>query len=79
MAAPVRLNAGCKTANMKMEDRKVVSRKTVTGESPFESVGETPVGTGFFPHVFGALEDTARIAPDTELTSPIDAEWDAAR
>ena len=34
---------------------------------------------GIFSRAYGALKGTVTIAPDTDLTSHIDAEWDAER
>lgn len=82
---PAWLNAGYKTANVKIEDRKLVFRRTMAGDLPSETGGgeqiqesvETAVGTGFSSHVFGSLKGTVSIAPGTELASPIEEEWDA--
>lgn len=77
------LDAGYKTAKVDMAGRKLVFRKSSRSDlSP--KIGderEAPNGAdaGYFSHVFGALKGTVTIAPGTDLTSPVDEEWDAAR
>ena len=34
--------------------------------------------SGSFADIFGALKDTVTIAPGTNLTDPIDQDWNAA-
>ena len=36
-------------------------------------------GDDYFSRIYGALKGTVTIRKDTDLTSPTDAEWDAAR
>ncbi|MCY4382095.1 MAG: hypothetical protein OXE44_02965 [Nitrospinae bacterium] len=77
------LEAGYKTANVDMAGRKLVFRKYAKSESAPESVDEreAPNGAdaGYFSRIYGALQGTVTIHKDTDLTSPVDAEWDAER
>ena len=84
---PPMLGSMRETANVKMRDRKLIFRKTAPDALPSEIRGgeqaqkgvETAAGAGFLSHVYGALKGTVKIAPNAELASPLDEEWDAAR
>ena len=77
------LEAGYKTANVDMAGRKLVFQKYVRGRSAPEDGGEreTPNGgdAAYFSRIYGALQGTVTIHEDTDLTAPVDVEWDAAR
>ena len=34
---------------------------------------------GWFSQIFGALKGTVEIPPETDLTAPVDVEWEAER
>lgn len=72
------LAAGYATEQVDMQNRKLVFRKTV--QAP-RTAGKAPVGEHrkSFADVFGALKGTVKIAPGTNLTDPVDVDWDAAR
>lgn len=82
------LAAGYKTADVDIANRKLVFRRIVpdpstpeTGVSHQSPHGNRPpagVGNGSFEQVFGALRGTVTVAPDTDLTEPIEEDWDAA-
>lgn len=77
------LDAGYKTANVDMAGRKLTFQKFVP-DMPSTAVADKrvePNGTdaGFFQSIFGALKGTVTLAPDTDLTSPTDEEWEASR
>ena len=44
-----------------------------------DTPAETDAGTDSFSFVFGALKGTVTIAPGTDLTAPVEADWDASR
>ena len=77
------LDAGYKTANVDMASRKLVFRKFSGSELAPEKSDEREVSNGadaaYFSRIYGALKGTVTIAPGTDLTSPIDEEWDAAQ
>ena len=77
------LEAGYKTANVDMAGRKLVFQKYAKGKPAPEGGDEreTPNGddTAYFSRIYGALQGTVTIHQDTDLTSPVDVEWDAAR
>ena len=82
------LAAGYKTEKVEMENGKLVFRKAVADAQPPETGGgpQIPRGgsstadrSGSFARVFGALKDTVTISPGTNLTDPIDEDWDATR
>ena len=82
------LKAGYKTANVDMEGRTLVFVKsTQYGPAP-ESGGRVlrdaaaapaEAGAASFSLVFGALKGTVTVKPGTELTAPVETEWDATR
>ena len=74
------LAAGYETEKVDMENRKLVFRKAAT-DVPDTDAGEPSAAerSGSLADVFGALKDTITIAPGTNLTDPIDEDWNAAR
>ena len=74
------LAAGYQTERVDMEKRKLVFRKAVTDKTTPDAVGESPTAerTGSFADILGALKDTVTISPGTNLTDPIDEDWNAA-
>ena len=77
------LAAGYKTMNVDMELGKLVFLKVAPGVPAAQSpgAGESSSGerSGFFAHIFGTLKDTVTISPGTDLTDPIDEDWNAQR
>ena len=64
-----------------MQNGKLVFRKAST-PAPAPDAGREPSPAernGSLDNVFGALKDTVTIAPGTNLTDPIDEDWNAAR
>ena len=75
------LAAGYETEKVDMENRRLVFRKAAP-DAPDPDAGGKPSGaerSGSFADIFGALKDTITIAPGTNLTDPIDEDWNAAR
>ena len=77
------LKAGYKTENVDMAGKKLHFVKT--GQYP--PAGETgshvlrdaaPAEAASFSLVFGALKGTVTIKPGTDLTAPVEADWEAA-
>ena len=89
------LKAGYKTENVDMAGQKLVFVKAAQYPPVPEASGhalrkqtnvfaDAPAGVeaatdGFLSQVFGALKGTVTVAPGTDLTAPVKAEWDAAR
>ena len=75
------LAAGYKTMNVDMEHAKLVFQKvTPAAQSPGADGGSsTGERSGFFAHIFGTLKDTVTISPGTNLTDPVDEDWNAQR
>ena len=82
------LEAGYTTADVDMAARTLVFRKAEQYRPPTESEGRvlrdavaTPAAAeaGTFSLVFGALKGTVTIRPGTDLTAPVEADWDATR
>ncbi len=74
------LAAGYETEKVDMEKRKLVFRKAVR-DAPAQDTGSgssTAERSGSFADIFGALKDTVTISPGTNLTDPIDQDWNAA-
>ena len=73
--------AGYETEKVDMEKGKLVFRRVVSDAPPSHTgdASSTPERSGSFARVFGALKDTVTISPGTNLTDPIDEDWDAAR
>ena len=75
------LAAGYETEQVNMKHAKLVFRKAVR-ETASTDGGNGPSATersGSFATVFGQLKDTVTIAPGTDLTDPIDEDWNAGR
>ena len=75
------LAAGYKTEKVDMENGKLVFRRAVT-PAPAPDAGREPSAaerSGSFEDIFGALKDTVTISPGTNLTDPIDDDWNAAQ
>ena len=77
------LAAGYETEKVDMENRKLVFRKA-TSDAPDPDAGGEPSAaaaerSGSFADNFGTLKDTITIAPGTNLTDPIDEDWNAER
>ena len=75
------LAAGYETEKVDMTNSKLVFRKAVT-RTPAPDAGSessTRERSGSFVDVFGTLKDTVTISPGTNLTDPIDEDWNAAR
>ena len=74
------LAAGYETERVDMEKHKLVFRKAVPdAPAPDTGASSTAERSGSFADIFGALKDTVTISPGTNLTDPIDEDWDAAR
>ena len=75
------LAAGYATAKVDMEKRKLVFRKAEPDTPTPDATGESSTAErrGSFADIFGALKDTVTISPGTNLTDPIDEDWNAAR
>ena len=56
-------------------------RVPMTSEQAPHAGGKVPATKRLksFAEVFGALRGTVKMAPGTNLTDPIDEDWDAAR
>lgn len=63
-----------------MQKHSLVFRRVVRSAPP-GGAGESPAAErrGSFAEVFGKLQDTVTIAPGTDLTDPVDEDWNAAR
>ena len=82
------LEAGYKTANVDMANQTLAFVKNAPYGPPTESEGRVlrdaalapaAAEAASFSFVFGALEGTVTIASGTDLTAPVEADWDAAR
>ncbi len=81
------LKAGYKTANVDMDGQTLNFVKATPYAQPPESgvqvareaVAAPAADAGFFSRVFGALKGTVTIKPETDLTAPVETDWDAAR
>ena len=82
------LEAGYRTQNVDMEDRKLVFVKstqywpaTETSGRVLRDEARSPAmsDSGSFSSVFGALKGTVTIKPGTDLTAPAEADWEAGR
>lgn len=83
------LEAGYKTANVDMPGRKLEFKKILldgassgirNGRQVQDGAAGSKARDGFvFSRVFGALKDTVTITPGTDLTSPVEEDWDASR
>ncbi len=75
------LAAGYETERVDMDKRNLVFRKAAP-DAPAPDAGgksSTAERSGSLADVFGALKDTITISPGTNLTDPIDEDWNAAR
>lgn len=66
------LAAGYRTESVDMKNGRLVFRRAP--DAP-----PADAGGGSFARTFGALKGTVTIAPGTDLTAPIDTDWNAAR
>ena len=83
------LAAGYESADVNMEGRRLVFRRSGAVGPPPDADDSAPAQCGPdgtdapaerpFAHVFGALRGTVTTRPGTDLTAPTGAEWDAAR
>ena len=82
------LKAGYKTENVDMAGKKLVFVKVAQYPPPPESGAHalrdaTPAPAtaeaASFSFIFGALKGTVTIKPGTDLTAPVEADWEAAR
>ena len=71
------LDAGYESADVNMEGRRLVFRKSdAVGPTP---AADRPAPAPGGPDGTGALRGTVRTRPGTDLAAPAGAEWDAAR
>lgn len=75
------LAAGYVTANVDMDNAKLVFRKSDPAAPAPIADGDSRAAerSSSFADVFGALKDTVTITPGTDLTEPVDADWNAGR
>ena len=83
------LEAGYTTANVDMAARTLVFRKSAQygpapearrpGASRRGARSRYAADTGSFSSRFGALKGTVTIKPGTDLTAPVEADWEAGR
>ena len=82
------LKAGYKTENVDMAGKKLVFVKAaqyppppVSGAPALRDAAPAPVAVseGFLSSVFGALKGTVTVKPGTDLTAPVEADWEATR
>ncbi len=87
------LDAGYKSANVDIPGRRLVFRRVAKGGPPSTASVSRPsepghagptgdleaIGGSLFSRIHGALKGTVTIRPETDLTAPVDTEWDAAR
>ena len=82
------LEAGYVTESVDMASHTLVFRKSgpygpapEAGGRALRDAARAPVAAGSdsFSRIFGALKGTVTIKPGTDLTAPVEAEWEAAR
>ena len=88
------LEAGYKTADVDLPGRKLMFHRSTPprlhANPPLEPGGGPTVhgeanappeiaNAGFFSRIFGALKGTVTVRPGTDLTAPVDTEWEAGR
>jgi hypothetical protein len=66
------LEAGFQSAQVDVEGRKLVFRRTGTPHATLET---PPKRKGGRHPIFGALRDITRLVPGVDLTEPADPEW----
>lgn len=73
------LRAGYKTADVDMEERKLVFRKASASELPVDVSYRLKQDEDMSPfsRIFGALKGTVTIAPGVDLTLPTGEKWNA--
>ena len=77
--------AGYESADVDMAGRKLVFRRSAQAARPSATDVDLPpeeassAGAGPLSRIFGALKGTVTIKPGTDLTEPVDTDWDAAR
>lgn len=73
------LAAGYKTERVDIEGRKLVFRRVKPSGAGAASASKHPRGSiGLKPRrhpAFGSMKGLTTIAPDTDLTAPVDQEW----
>ena len=83
------LRAGYKSAEVDMTERKLVFRKSGS-DGPLSDAGDAGLPTvdpkaaemprqSIASRIADALKGTVTVKPGTDLTEPVDVEWDAAR
>ena len=75
------IEAGYISTGVDMERRTLVFRKSAPGsasEAQAGDAGEAPE-RGPLARIFGALKGTVTVHPGTDLTAPVDVEWDAMK
>ena len=82
------LKAGYKTENVDMAGEKLVFTKAAqypppagSGAPALRDAVPAPAAAevSSFSSVFGALKGTVTVHPGTDLTAPVEADWEAAR
>ena len=79
------LDAGYRSAEVDMAGRKLVFRRSAPAAQRVENPEDGSSGNheeprgGLLSGIFGALKGTVTVKPGTDLTEPVDTEWDAAR
>ncbi|MYG02440.1 MAG: hypothetical protein F4173_09235 [Acidobacteriia bacterium] len=75
------LKAGYKTEKVDMKHQKLVFRKAIQGIPVPDAGGDASQArrTGTFVDALGSLKDTVTILAGTNLSDPIDEEWNVAR
>ena len=73
------LRAGYKTADVDMEERKLVFRKASASEPAIERGNRVKKDEDASPfsRIFGALKGTVTVAPGADLTLPTGEKWNA--
>jgi hypothetical protein len=68
------LDAGYKSEQVDMEQRKLVFRRVRKPKAAFAVGGGTQLDAPFHP-LYGAMKGLVRIMPGTDLTQPADSGW----
>ena len=62
------------------QDKRVVRKNPSRARRPVtDDAAPADERSGSFASIFGALKDTVTIAPGTNLTDPVDDDWNAGR